>query len=170
MRGSWRFTAAPGGWRLMARSVVAILGGAAISAVTATVLLFISSALAGNPTADSGSLPIVLASWVMIAFIGNFIAALTLGMAWRWVAEANRWRASWQYWMPAAVCGFALAFLFINAGALVSGEAHLVWRWFQGMLPAYLYGAALGGFTALFAWLIRRPDRDAAPNPPRSAP
>lgn len=152
----------------MARSIVAILGGAAISAATATVLLFAASAFAGNPT-DSNALAIVLASWIFIAFIANVVAAFTLGLVWRWVAEANHWRASWQYWIPGALSGFALAFAFVNAGALLSGESNLVWRWFQGMLPAYIYGAALGGLTGYFAWLIRRPDRDATPNPPTSA-
>jgi hypothetical protein len=152
----------------MGRSLFAILGGAAGSASTATALLFVVSAIVGNPT-DSNTLPFLLSGWILVAFVANLIAASTLGVAWRWLADAKHWRAAWQYWLPASVCGFAIAFLFVNGGALLSGETQIVWRWFQGMLPFYAYGATLGGLTALFAWLIRRPDRDA-PNPPTATP
>ncbi len=32
------------------------------------------------------------------------------------------------------------------------------------------FAVSIGALSALFAWLIRRPDRDAPPNPPTSAP
>lgn len=151
----------------MARSVFAVLSGAAASAALSTLLLFLVSALLAGNTTDIGLLPVVLAAWISVAFLANAVGAIVLGLPWHLIAQKNDWRASWHYWLPGAVCGFVVAFLFVNGGALLAGNANSVFRWGGALFPAYLYGAALGGFTALFAWRIRRPDRDAA-NPPTS--
>lgn len=163
-----RFIEQAGKRQTMARSLLAILAGAAASAAISTTLLFIWSGLMGGG-ADAGSLPLLLSAWVLVAFFANAVGALTLGLVWRWFAEKKGWRHALHYWLPGAICGFAVAFLFVNGGALRAGEAGSVWRWFGTMFPVYVYGAALGGFTAWFTWLIRRPDRDGA-NPDTATP
>jgi len=152
----------------MARSLLSILGAAAAAAAISTTLLFIWSGLMGGG-ADAGSLPLLLVTWIFVAFFANTIGALTLGLVWRWFAEKNGWRCALHYWLPGAICGFAVAFLFVNGGTLLTGDTSSAWRWFETMFPVYIYGAALGGFTAWFAWLIRRPDRDGA-NPDTAPP
>jgi hypothetical protein len=51
----------------------------------------------------------------------------------------------------------------LNGNGLDAGSASFVF------FITAIIGIALGGMTGFFAWLIRRPDRDA-PNPPTSAP
>ena len=152
----------------MARSLLSIFAGAAASAAISTTLFFIWSGLMSGG-ADVGSLPLLVATWAFVAFFANTVGALTLGLVWRWFAEKKGWRHALHYWLPGAICGFAVAFLFVNGGALRAGEAGSVWRWFGTIFPVYVYGAALGGCTAWFTWLIRRPDRDGA-NPDTATP
>jgi hypothetical protein len=96
----------------------------------------------------------------------SIIATTTLGLAWHTIASKRGWRIKKYYWFPGlligAAVGAAMSFPFVADVGFDSG-------WWAWACIGTLYAGAIGGFTGLFAWLIRRPDRDS-PNPATSAP
>jgi NhaP-type Na+/H+ or K+/H+ antiporter len=107
--------------------------------------------------------------WLVLGFAANVICAATLGLAWHSCATTRAWRSVQAYVLPGLAVGlFVPALLFLvpsmlNGSGLDAGSASFVF------FITAIIGIALGGMTGFFAWLIRRPDRDA-PNPPTSAP
>jgi hypothetical protein len=73
-------------------------------------------------------------------------------------------------WPPYALIGLTTSVAAILLAAIVTmGDVSALGDALSDAVP-FLYIAAISGVaTALFAWLIRRPDRDA-PNPPTPAP
>ncbi len=135
------------------KAAEAILGGAlAGSALTTIGLLLLS--LFGN---GAVTLEVFAAfgAWFGITFLLATGFASTLGLAWHTLASGRGWRSVHYYWLPGALTGFLPTMLVFSptpTAALYFGS----------------YSALLGGLTGLFAWLIRRPDRDPRSNPPTS--
>ena len=94
----------------------------------------------------------------------TLVAAATLGLGWHTIALESRRTTRSDYWLPGALIGAVVAFVmpFITLPGIGAD-------WLPLILVGTFYGAACGGFTGLYAWLIRRPDRDAA-NPATAAP
>lgn len=90
-------------------------------------------------------------------------ANATIGTAWQITAHRLRLRALPTHLAAGVVSGFAFA-------AIITWNIHSNQRLDQltEVMPLLNFGATIGGLTAWFAWLIRRPDRDA-PNLPTSA-
>ncbi len=138
------------------RSAIAILAASALASVVTTAWL----ALLNIATSDAQSSDMwrSFASWGGLAFVATALVASTIGLAWHAFASARAWRGAHAYWLPALIVGLIAPALIVLWPAL-KGEG-----WMPGMLSAgfvlTLCGASLGGFTGLFAWIIRRPDRE----------
>jgi hypothetical protein len=91
---------------------------------------------------------------LMVGFAGTLIVGVPLHTLLTW----KRWTQWWAYVVAAALGGAAAAIALI----LVTPNS---WGYLGSTLLAGTSWAALIG---LIAWLIRRPDRDAPPNPPTS--
>lgn len=108
-------------------------------------------------------------TWLALGFATNLIAAASVGLVWHSFAYRRNWRSVQTYVVPGLLVGIAIPFaLFVLPPLLGGSGLDQVGVGFIFAIAAVI-GMALGGFTALFAWLIRRPDRDA-PNPDRAAP
>jgi hypothetical protein len=96
--------------------------------------------------------------WFALSFGVTMLFSGTAGLGWHTFCQARGWTSVHYYWIAGALLGAALGGLwYLPAGSY--------------MLVAILvpYGVTLGGLTGAFAWLIRRPDRDAA-NPATATP
>jgi hypothetical protein len=145
--------------------LIALLAGSAASAVIVTAvfaLLHISTSDARSPDFLQA-----MASFAALASLANLFVASTIGLFWHAYARVFGLKGLAAYVLPAIAVGALLALTLI----LVTESRAPLPRYdsLVGDVTLISVGAALGGFTALFAWLIRRPDRDAA-NPPTSAP
>ena len=100
-------------------------------------------------------------AWIWAA---TAVVAYTLGLMWHAVAQAFEWRGRTAYWLPGAIVGALIPLLIGGPSWNTQFEASPN---IGQMIALYgcPIGAALGGLTGLFAWLIRRPDRDAPANP-----
>ncbi len=113
--------------------------------------------------------PLTFLFWLLFGFVANVAIAGTLGLMWHRFAYAQHRHGVHIYVLPGACVGLAISFLLFALPPILGGGA------FDPTAAGFLFvisaaiGMALGGLTALFAWLIRRPDRDA-PNPPTPAP
>jgi hypothetical protein len=107
--------------------------------------------------------PITFAETIFFNFVvGAMMSAIvgaTIGLGWHRIALSKNCRGALAYWLPGLIVG-ATAYLLMVAmrGGMTTWPLLILW------------GATLGGFTGAFFWLIRRPDRDAPPNPPTSTP
>jgi hypothetical protein len=138
--------------------ILAILGGALIASVLTTlVMIGMSVTRADAVSPDSTA---AYFSWFAIAFIFTAAIAATVGLAWHAFAQLRGWRSIHAYWPAGLVVSQILPAATVIWGASVAGH----WTADAGRAWAVmaLYGAMLGGLTAVFAWLIRRPDRDVA--------
>lgn len=138
--------------RRQARVTYAILGGAAASAGITTTLLMAFNVTSGS--ARFMDFMVAHAAWFALSFVVTGLVAATLGLGWYTFCQRRGWSSVHAYWVAGAVAGFIPGALWL----LPSGA---------GLIAAFvlLYGAALGVLTGLFAWLIRRPDRDHVPEP-----
>lgn len=139
--------------------LLAIVVGAGAAAIVCALGIFVLFGLR-----QPGAYIIAgLVGWILTNFLVALIAAVTAGLVWHRFAMAKGWTQLWRYIVAAAVFGFAL-------------PAALLLTTTRGTIPVgafasiATYGVVLGATTALFTWLIRRPDRDASPNPPTSSP
>ncbi len=143
------------------RIVAALIYGALASAAVIAVIAALANWQYGWMT---------FAIWLALGFGANLILASTLGLAWHAFAYRRGWRGVIAYVLPAAVLGLAIPLGMFALPPLLAGNGlDLHSAAFVTSITS-LIGVALGGMTGLFAWLIRRPDRDGAPNPPTSAP
>jgi hypothetical protein len=150
------------------KALGAALGGSALAALISTILLTLFNIVAYQ--GRSGDFMAAMIGFLPLVFFATAIAASTLGLAWHALARSQGWSSVHSYWPAAVAAGIAPVF-FLMLGPMIEdgARAPLDRRWFISFFIALALGASLGGLTAIFAWLIRRPDRDA-PNPPRSAP
>lgn len=131
------------------KAAEAILGGALAASALSSLGLLVW-ALASGLDVRPDSL-IAFGAWFGITFLLSTGFASTLGLAWHMLATGRGWRSVHCYWLPGALTGFVPTMLVFSptpTAALHFGS----------------YSALLGGLTGLFAWLIRRPDRDAPAN------
>ncbi len=149
------------------KTLLALAGGSAASAAISTAALTVFDLVTYDGlSADAFE---AMIGFMALAFIANFAIAGTLGMLWHGYLQSRRWTSLHAYWSPAVVIGALPPFMILrllradvpaSAPPLVGGELSM-------FLLLLALGATLGGLTAAFAWLIRRPDRDQ-PNPPTS--
>jgi hypothetical protein len=146
------------------RVVSAILGASMGSAALTTIGLW--AVTAWQVDGFSRDAPFAYALYFVYAAIVAAIVASTLGLAWHALATRLGWRSVHAYWPPALFVGVAPPQVIFLPTVL---SPNAMYDWTELWIQMSVYGAALGGLTGLFAWLIRRPDRDAA-NPTTSAP
>ena len=128
-----------------------VFGAAFMGWLITNGALILVSFLLGSPWAFAfavmyaiGSLPVCIA------------VAATAGLIWLTEASKRGWRGRVHYCTFGALCG------------AVSGPVSIVlafgWptddSWWGHVAVSFAYGSIMGGLTGLFAWLIRRPDRD----------
>jgi hypothetical protein len=152
------------------KDVRAVLGGSALAAVATSALLTIFNVMIYQGR-SADFLPAMI-GFLVGAFFVNTLIACTLGLMWHAFVEHRGWTSIHAYWPPAVLVGaavpLALMLLPLMQGPPPLGPA-VNNHWLFTFLLLLALGVSLGGLTAVFAWLIRRPDRDA-PNPPTSEP
>lgn len=144
--------------------LLALLGGSAASAFITTLVLTIHNIAASDGQSDLLS---AMMGFALLAFFANLLIASTIGLLWHVYARVFGLTHLLAYVLPAIALGAGLVLVFIEV--IGTNEPELNEGTKFGHLLLLALGASLGGLTALFAWLIRRPDRDAA-NPPTSSP
>lgn len=149
-RRAWAY-GAPRRRSVLEAAVLAPLGGALVAALPFAW-----------PQSDDAALEVVAAPVrVALAFFYAVIVvaplAWLLGLPWYFGARRLHWKRRNTYVFSGLGLGVLAGTI---AAALFSTETepHLA-----------IYCGVVGAFTAYFAWLIRRPDRDS-PNPPTSSP
>lgn len=134
------------------RTALAIAGGsAAASAITTLALAAWNIA---NSAALSADAPIAYVAFCGLLCAVTAVGAASIGLVWHSVSLRKRWTPVWVYVLPAMLIG-GLVPIILAAPSGFSGGASL-------LAPLVGIGLGHGGLTALFAWLIRRPDRDRA--------
>jgi uncharacterized membrane protein YfcA len=129
---------------------LAIVAGAIGASLISAVVIVAAGLFIMPAHADWG--PVML--YATVNAVLSLAIASTLGLAWHAFAMRRHWTGLAFYLAPAAIVG-------VLGGLMASSGSSPFWMG--------AYGALLGTLTALFAWLIRRPDRDA-PNPDRATP
>lgn len=99
------------------------------------------------------------AIWFVLGFVANAAVAVSLGLAWHTFAYRHGWHSIHVYWAPAAAVGAIVGGLVLAVPSLLSGQIGDGLFFFA--LIGIGFGIAWGGLTGGFAWMIRRPDRDA---------
>lgn len=130
------------------------LGSAAASAITTLGLAIFNLSSASAYSYDA---PLAYLAWLALSFLVTSAVAATLGLGWHILCQRIGLTSVHAYWIAGAMVGAVPGALWL----LPSGSFLIA-----AIIP---YGAVLGGLTGLFAWLIRRPDRDAT-NPTTSSP
>lgn len=146
------------------RVATAILGASMGSAGLTTIGLWAMAASQVDGFSRDAPLSYVL--YFVYAAIVVALVASTLGLAWHALAARLRWRSVHAYWLPALLVGATPPQVMFVPTIL---SPNSMYDWTGTWIQLSFYGAALGGLTGLFAWLIRRPDRDA-PNLNTSTP
>ncbi|QGZ94540.1 hypothetical protein [Terricaulis silvestris] len=146
------------------RILIALLVGSAASAVIVTAAFAILNVV----TSDGRSVdfPQAMATFGVLALFANLSIASTIGLFWHASARVFGLRGLLAYALPAVAVGALLALTLIVVTENRAPEPR--YSTFVGVVNLLSLGASLGGLTAVFAWLIRRPDRDP-PNPPTPA-
>jgi uncharacterized membrane protein YfcA len=129
---------------------LAIVAGAIGASLISAVVIVATSIITMPEYSEWSALPL----FATMNTILSLAIASTLGLAWHAFATRRNWTGLAFYLAPAAIVG-------VLGGLMASSGTSQLWMG--------AYGALLGALTALFAWLIRRPDRDT-PNPDRAAP
>lgn len=143
------------------KPLIAAIGGGALAALAATTVLFVYNVAAYD--GQSVDFLAAIGGFLLLAALANIIVACTLGLLWHWFVQTRSWTSVHVYWPTAALVG-ALPPILIMAPAYLAGDFDsgiAIVGWLSSFFMMVGLGAALGGLTGLFAWLIRRPDRDA---------
>ena len=143
------------------KPLIAAIGGGALAALAATTVLIVYNVAAY----DGQSLDFLaaMAGFLLLAALANIMVACTLGLLWHRFVQTRSWTSVHAYWPVAALVG-ALPPILIMAPAYFAEDFDngiAIAGWLSSVFMMVGLGAALGGMTGLFAWLIRRPDRDA---------
>jgi hypothetical protein len=133
----------------LVKLALAIVAGAIGASLISVVVIVATSIITMPEYSEWSALPL----FATMNTILSLAIASTLGLVWHAVAMRRNWTGLTFYLAPAAIVG-------VLGGLMASSGSSPLWM--------SAYGALLGVLTALFAWLIRRPDRDA-PNPGRAA-
>jgi len=150
--------------RLIVTVVVACAAASlAASALYITAQFLLEPVFYEYPPFRIWSLAFLVQAWLLWSLLGLALSlpvSFTLGLMWHCFAVNAGLRSVIAYWLPGAVSGAAIAAAVLGATGLLSTPSQQL---------GVGWAALLGGFSGLFAWLIRRPDRDAA-NPATPAP
>ena len=146
---------------------LAPLGGGLVGALAATLT---AMAIYGI-----GGVEIAIIFGVVIFVPTAFVCTLIFGIPWHMLLQQRRLTNSALYWVAGALVGLAIPWMV----ALHNGHLPLLGEnpsdtdprieLEQGIMTcsiASALGALSGAATGWFAWLIRRPDRDANPATP----
>lgn len=138
------------------RLFYSIIGGAAGATIIVNLLVL---GLLGFYNAPSSVWLPTLLGFGGYSFASNIAVAGSVGLTWHAVAHGFGWHSASACWVTGLVMGAALASgIFAVFGVSYDGYS-IDGGW--ALIATAAYGAALGALTGLFAWLIRRPDRDA---------
>ncbi|MBI1188497.1 MAG: hypothetical protein GC206_14385 [Alphaproteobacteria bacterium] len=141
----------------------AMLIGALAAGTIGALASFALASVVGGRAATLFALPF----WLFVTIAPTASIAVTLGVAWHGLAQRRGWRSLTTYAAPGAAIGLlipAAVYLLIwgaQFGAALRGEASSAAALVLPLLVS-LYGALVGAMTGALAWVIRRPDRDAA--------
>jgi hypothetical protein len=138
------------------KNLEALAGGSMGAALVTSLVLF---AFIFVFTGPQNTNPLYALVYTAIVAIICFAIAGTAGLAWHAFAQSKRWTSVHAYWTPAALLGILIPSAFLLPGVIANRGTDTIAQ--SLLLMLVIYGAALGGLTGLFAWLIRRPDRDA---------
>lgn len=138
--------------------VAAIFAPIAASFIAAAICVPISSLYLGQPPMGGwAGVPMWVATVASYVAIFALLTSLTAGLA----VHSAMHKRGFSRWTHYAIAGAA-------AGAVAS-VAMLVLGMISDIGAVPFLGVIAGALTGLFAWLIRRPDRDA-PNPATPSP
>lgn len=137
-------------------------GSAGAGVVTSLGLAFWSST---NASAAISDIALSTLALMGVTSIACFAGAITAGLAWHTWMQSRGWTSAHVYWTPGAIAGALIPISILGPGLIANQGTDTISAALTSILSGW--GAALGGLTGLFAWLIRRPDHDAA-NPPTS--
>lgn len=118
--------------------------------------------------ASSNNALMTFAAWLALGFVANLILASTVGLAWHTFAYRRVWTGLVTYIIPAALLGAIIPILLFGLPPILAGNGLDFHSAAFVTTVGIIVGVLLGALTGLFAWLARRPDRDA-PNPPTPA-
>lgn len=152
------------------RLVLALLFGSTLGALGGAVIAGLLGALEALNIADISARAVFWAQFTRalpIICAVTLVASVIIGLPIHIAAQRLRITAAPAYF---AIGAAAAAILIVAAALLTLGDWTFVDEALQDAVQYAIVGIPTGGLTALFAWLIRRPDRDAPPNPPTSAP
>ena len=110
---------------------------------------------------------VAFVAW-LVAFIFIALAAFTIGLLLHTAATRTKRVALWYYFAGSALIGAALSAWQMEPMLSLLSQTES-WSVFP-RLGIFALGAGVGAVMGISFWLIRRPDRDAAPNPPTSPP
>lgn len=142
------------------RAFLAVLGGSALAALVATTALAIYN-IAVFPGPRTGFVS-AMAGFFVGAYVTTALAASTLGLLWHWFAQRRGRTGLHTYWIPAVLVGLAPPIFLMLTPLNAEVPPSVNGTWMHTFALLLILGTLLGGLTAVFAWLIRRPDRDKA--------
>jgi hypothetical protein len=138
----------------------AIVGGAATASLVASgcvIVIVASTSIVSTGVTDLGAFLSGYFFLFMYSFVLCLATASTLGLGWHVFASSRGLRSAAAYYFPAGMVGFLGGTLLIQPLVAQSGMSNANWG---AWALTSTYGALLGGLTGLYAWQIRRPDRD----------
>ena len=149
-------------------TTVAIVGGALVAATLLSLITFAPGVVTGlandrTPIIRDTQLNMLLLLFIA-AWILGVLGAATFGIAWHTIALKRGWTNVFAYMSVGALLGAALPAAMtapIWVGEMNSRPTEPLGQAFSMIIT--VAGAIMGPLTALFAWLIRRPDRDQPP-------
>ena len=146
------------------RVLAALIAGSAASAAIVTAAFAILNVVTSD--GRSADFPQAMATFAVLTLFANLIVASTIGLFWHASARVFGLRGLLAYALPAIAVGALLALtLIVVTEDRAPGPRYST---LVGVGNLLSLGASLGGLTGVFAWLVRRPDRDP-PNPPTPA-
>jgi hypothetical protein len=155
-----------------ANPLVRAIALGSLAAAACIAAIYLSGRLPGLTNGSSSAAATVTFAAMMFASTWALaaLAAGTAGLAWHAIAVRRGWTHWFAYTLAGVTLGAALPASLTSPiwiAEIVNPAFELWGRAFS--LIVTIVGAFVGLLTALFAWLIRRPDRDA-PNPHTSPP
>lgn len=107
-----------------------------------------------------------VATWAVCALVAS-----TLGLVWHTIALDRGWTSAVSYLVAGSLLGgFIPGALWVGVSIFALFHPGEEFTSEDELLAIIVGSLILGGLNALVFWLIRRPDRDASPNPPTSPP
>jgi hypothetical protein len=145
---------------LVALFVAPILGALLGAAVGALLGVLDAAHLQVSPTSLFMA---QFTHWLPWIALTTCLSTLVLGLPLHVALQRNRSFGLGAYWIG----GLVLGIIIVLIGALATlGDIRALYDALSDAVPYMLVASATGAATGFFAWLIRRPDRDANPTTP----